>query len=96
METRLIQIETVSAEEFKTEIVNAILEQLIPLLQKDKIEENKKEMITRAEAADLLNISLVKLWEITKNNLIPKYKIGGKVLYKKIDVQRFINESFKS
>lgn len=96
METRLIQIETVSAEEFKTEIVNAILEQLKPLLQKDKIVENKKEMITRAEAADLLNISLVKLWEITKNNLIPKYKIGGKVLYKKIDVQRFINESFKS
>jgi excisionase family DNA binding protein len=96
METRLIQIETVSAEEFKTEIVNAILEQLKPLLLKDKIEENKKEMITRAEAADLLNISLVKLWEITKNNLIPKYKIGGKVLYKKIDVQRFINESFKS
>jgi excisionase family DNA binding protein len=96
METRLIQIETVSAEEFKTEIVNAILEQLKPLLQKDKIVENKKEMITRAEAADLLNISLVKLWEITKNNLIPKYKIGGKVLYKKIDVQRFINESIKS
>ena len=96
METKLIQIETVSAEEFKTEIVNAILEQLKPLLQKEKIEDNKKEMITRTEAADLLNISLVKLWEITKNNLIPKYKIGGKVLYKKIDVQLFINESFKS
>ncbi|TDR18621.1 helix-turn-helix domain-containing protein [Flavobacterium cheniae] len=96
METKLIQIETVSAEEFKTEIVNAILEQLKPLLQKEKIEDNKKEMITRTEAADLLNISLVKLWEITKNNLIPKYKIGGKVLHKKIDVQRFINESFKS
>ena len=42
METRLIQIETVSSEEFKTEIVNAILEQLKPLLQKDKIEDNKK------------------------------------------------------
>ena len=96
METKLIQIETVSAEEFKTEIVNAILEQLKPLLTKGKIEENQKEMISRVETADLLNISLVKLWEITKNNLIQKYKIGGKVLYKKIDVQRFINESFKS
>lgn len=96
METKLIQIETVSAEEFKTEIVNAILEQLKPLLQKEKIEDNKKEMITRTEAADLLNISLVKLWEITKNNLIPKYKIGGKVLYKKVDVQKLINESIKS
>ena len=96
METRFIQIETVSAEEFKTEIVNAILEQLKPLLQKEKIEDNKKEMITRTEAADLLNISLVKLWEITKNNLIPKYKIGGKVLYKKADVQRLIDESIKS
>ncbi len=96
METRFIQIETVSAEEFKTEIVNAILEQLKPLLQKEKIEDNKKEMITRAEAADLLNISLVKLWEITKNNLIQKYKIGGKVLYKKADIQLFINDSIKS
>jgi excisionase family DNA binding protein len=96
METRFIQIETVSAEEFKTEIVNAILEQLKPLLQKEKIEDNKKEMITRAEAADLLNISLVKLWEITKNNLIQKYKIGGKVLYKKADIQLFINNSIKS
>ncbi|MCU4188626.1 helix-turn-helix domain-containing protein [Flavobacterium sp. HXWNR29] len=96
METKLIQIETVSAEEFKTEIVNAILEQLKPLLQKEKIEDNKKEMITRAEAADLLNISLVKLWEITKNNLIQKYKIGGKVLYKKADIQLFIKDSIKS
>jgi excisionase family DNA binding protein len=96
METRFIQIETVSAEEFKTEIVNAILEQLKPLLQKEKIEDNKKQMITRAEAADLLNISLVKLWEITKNNLIQKYKIGGKVLYKKADIQLFINNSIKS
>ena len=96
METRFIQIETVSAEEFKTEIVHHILEQLKPLLQKEKIEDNKKEMITRAEAADLLNISLVKLWEITKNNLIQKYKIGGKVLYKKADIQLFINNSIKS
>lgn len=83
METRLIQIETVSAEEFKTEIVNAILEQLKPLLQKDKIEDNKKEMITRTEAADLLNISLVKLWEITKNNLIPKYKLEARYYTRK-------------
>ena len=96
METKLIQIETVSAEEFKTEIVNAILEQLKPLLQKEKIEDNKKEMISRVETADLLNISLVKLWEITKNNLIQKYKIGGKVLYKKADIQLFINDSIKS
>ena len=96
METKLIQIETVSAEEFKTEIVNAILEQLKPLLTKGKIEENQKEMISRVETADLLNISLVKLWEITKNNLIQKYKIGGKVLYKKADIQLFINNSIKS
>ena len=96
METKLIQIETVSAEEFKTEIVNAILEQLKPLLTKGKIEENQKEMISRVETADLLNISLVKLWEITKNNLIQKYKIGGKVLYKKADIQLFINDSIKS
>jgi excisionase family DNA binding protein len=96
METKLIQIEAVSAEEFKTEIVNAILEQLKPLLEKEKIEDNKKEMITRAEAAELLNISLVKLWDITKNDLIPKYKIGGKVLYKKKDIQNFIQLNLKS
>ncbi len=96
METKLIQIEAVSAEEFKTEIVNAILEQLKPLLEKEKIEEKQNEMITRLEAAELLNISLVKLWDITKNNLIPKYKIGGKVLYKKKDIQNFIQLNLKS
>lgn len=96
METKLIQIEAVSAEEFKTEIVNAILEQLKPLLEKEKIEEKQSEMITRLEAAELLNISLVKLWDITKNNLIPKYKIGGKVLYKKKDIQNFIQLNLKS
>ena len=95
METKLIQIEAVSAEEFKTEIVNAILEQLKPLLEKEKIEEKQNEMITRLEAAELLNISLVKLWDITKNNLIPKYKIGGKVLYKKKDIQNFIQLNLK-
>ena len=96
METKLIQIEAVSAEEFKTEIVNAILEQLKPLLEKEKIEEKQNEMITRLDAAELLNISLVKLWDITKNNLIPKYKIGGKVLYKKKDIQNFIQLNLKS
>lgn len=96
METKFIQIEAVSAEEFKTEIVNAILEQLKPLLEKEKIEEKQNEMITRLEAAELLNISLVKLWDITKNNLIPKYKIGGKVLYKKKDIQNFIQLNLKS
>ena len=96
METKFIQIEAVSAEEFKTEIVNAILEQLKPLLEKEKIEEKQNEMITRVEAAELLNISLVKLWDITKNNLIPKYKIGGKVLYKKKDIQNFIQLNLKS
>ena len=96
METKFIQIEAVSAEEFKTEIVNGILEQLKPLLEKEKIEEKQNEMITRLEAAELLNISLVKLWDITKNNLIPKYKIGGKVLYKKKDIQNFIQLNLKS
>lgn len=43
METRLIQIETVSAEEFKTEIVNAILEQLKPLLLRIKLKKTKKK-----------------------------------------------------
>lgn len=96
METKFIQIEAVSAEEFKTEIVNAILEQLKPLLEKEKIEEKQNEMITRVQAAELLNISLVKLWDITKNKLIPKYKIGGKVLYKKKDIHNFIQLNLKS
>lgn len=91
METKVIQIETVSAKEFKEEIVSAVIQELkLILLTQDK-EQDENEMISRTEAAKKLNISTVKLWELTKNNAITKCRIGRKVLYHKSDIQNYIN-----
>ena len=35
------------------------------------------EILTGREARDLLKIGRTKLWELTKNNVIPAYRVGG-------------------
>ena len=35
------------------------------------------EILTSREARDLLKIGRTKLWELTKTNVIPAYRVGG-------------------
>ncbi len=42
--------------------------------------------LTRAETASLLRITLVGLWNYTKQGKIPAYRIGSRVLYKKAEI----------
>jgi excisionase family DNA binding protein len=42
--------------------------------------------LTRSETADLLRITLPTLHNWTKDGLLPSYKIGGRVLYKRKEV----------
>ena len=94
---QIIQFEIENSEDFKNEIISGVVSQIKDLgIFNQPKEENPNELISRAETAKILNISLVKLWEITKNNLLPVYKIGGKVLYKRNEVKDFINSQNKS
>lgn len=94
---QFIQIKIENSEDFKNEIIRGVVSQIKDLgIFNQPKEENPNELISRAETAKILNISLVKLWEITKNNLLPVYKIGGKVLYKRNEIKDFIDSQNKS
>ena len=94
---QFIQMQIENSEDFKNEIIRGVVSQIKDLgIFNQPKEENPNELVSRAETAKILNISLVKLWEITKNKLLPVYKIGGKVLYKRNEIKDFINSQNKS
>lgn len=93
---QFIQIKIENSEDFKNEIIRGVVDQIKDLgFSNQKEAENKEDLVPRIETAKKLNISLVKLWQLTKDNLLPVYKIGGKVLYKRCDIQEFINSQNK-
>lgn len=83
MVKQILQIESTSNEEFKKEILKGV-EKILSKLNKDK--QNLDQLLTREETAHMLSTSLVTLWKLTKNDIIPAYRIGTAVRYKKSDV----------
>jgi len=55
--------------------------------------EEKLEYLNRKEVAGILHISLPKLNELTKQGHLISYKFGNRVLYKKAEVQGFIESN---
>lgn len=93
---QFIQIKIENSEDFKNEIIRGVVDQIKDLgFNNQKNTEKEDDLISRIETAKNLNISLVKLWQLTRDNLIPVIKIGGKVLYKRKDIQEFINSQNK-
>lgn len=79
-------------DEFKNEIISGVVTQIKDLMLNNK-PENQNDLLSRTETANLLKISLVKLWQLTKNKVIPVYKIGNKVLYKRSEVEQLFNSN---
>lgn len=83
--TNVLQLENTTALDFKNEILNGVkdcLENFSSTLQNP---DNDK-LLTREETAKMLSVSLVTLWDWTRKDLIPAYRIGNKVRYKKSEV----------
>jgi excisionase family DNA binding protein len=78
-----IQIECISVEQFKSELLTEI-KQLLETF--NSLQTEQDEILSREQTAELLKISLVTLWKWTNNDIIPAYRIGKKVLYKKSEV----------
>jgi excisionase family DNA binding protein len=51
-----------------------------------KMEKKKNQFLTRAEAAQLLRVSIVTLDAYIRNRIVPAYGIGRRVLLKKDEV----------
>lgn len=85
MKRNLIQIESVDSEDFKNEIIHGLKNVLNEFVQ--KLTATSKEIyLTREETAKLLSVSLVTLWDWTRKDILPAYRIGNKVRYKKSEV----------
>ena len=90
--SKIIQIQVENFEDFKNEIIRGVVSQIKELTFNSQIKEvNPNELLSRANTAKLLTISLVKLWQLSKDKVIPFYKIGGKVVYKQSEVLEFVN-----
>lgn len=81
---QIIQIENKTADDFKNEIISGTLAALKSFSL--NTENNSEIILSREEAAKLLSISLVTLWDLTRKDKIPAFRIGNKVRYKKSDV----------
>lgn len=90
MKTNLIQIENINVEDFKNEIIKGVI---IAIRGSDNKSQNNEEIIlSREEAAKLLSISLVTLWDLTRKDKIAAFRIGNKVRYKKSDVLKALTQ----
>lgn len=91
MNKQILQIESTNTTDFKNDILTGVREELKSFatsLQND----NNNEILTREDTAKLLSISLVTLWSWTKNNILPAYRIGNKVRYKKLEVLKALQQ----
>jgi excisionase family DNA binding protein len=46
----------------------------------------EENFITRVEVAELLGINLVSLWRYTRQGLLPYYRIGRKMYFRKSEI----------
>lgn len=91
MTKQLIQIENTNADDFKKEIITGVNDVLQSFVSSMQADENNK-LLNRQQTADLLGVSLVTLWDWSRKDLIPAYRIGNKVRYKKNEVLESLNK----
>ena len=83
MVKQVLQIENTESSEFIPKILSGFKDLLKAHNQSSKDDEI---LLTRDEAAKMLSVSLVTLWKYTKDDIIPAYRIGTKVRYKKSEI----------
>ena len=85
MVKEILQIENTNVLDFKKEILSdftGALKDFANSLQNN----NNDILLTRQETAEMLSISLVSLWDWQRKGILPAYRIGNKVRYKKSEV----------
>ena len=94
MTKRILQIEITSDSDFRSEIIREIDQAISKVADKLQLNDNDK-LLSREETANLLSVSLVTLWDWTKKDIIPAYRIGSKVRYKKSEVLQALKKMNK-
>ena len=81
--------------EFSSELIKQHLNELLRQISeiKEIISEMNSELMTRKQVADLLQISLPTLWDWTNKGIIPAYRIGNKVRYKRNEILKVLEQN---
>ena len=91
--TNILQLENTNALDFKNEIVKDVINALKGFAT--TLQPDNEQLLTREETAKMLSVSLVTLWDWTRKDLIPAYRIGNKVRYKKSEVSEALQKMNK-
>lgn len=83
MSKQILQIENIQSSDFIPKILNGFKNLL---KEQEETTKDSEILLTREQTAEMLSISLVTLWKYTKDDLIPAYRIGTKVRYKKSEI----------
>ncbi|MEL7586803.1 MAG: helix-turn-helix domain-containing protein [Prolixibacteraceae bacterium] len=84
-----IQFISISPEELQLRIIEGIKHELDGLKKEFKPKE-PTEYLTRAEVRDFLNCDLSTVHNLTKRGKLKAYGIGGRVYYKRNEVEQAI------
>tara|TARA_R110002050_G_scaffold57866_7_gene130297 strand:- start:92849 stop:93130 length:282 start_codon:yes stop_codon:yes gene_type:complete len=83
MVKQILQIENTNSSEFIPKIQEVFKD---VLKEHNKSSKDAEILLTREETAKMLSISLPTLWKFTKDDVIPAYRIGTRVRYKKNEI----------
>ena len=94
MSKQILQLENTNANDFKNEIVKDVTNALKGYAETLQNPDNDK-LLSRQETAELLSVSLVTLWDWSRKSIIPAYRIGNKVRYKKSEILQALQQMNK-
>lgn len=90
MTKSILQIETVTEEEFTDKLLLGVKKMFDSF--SDTSNKNTDQLFTREETAKFLSISLTTLWDYTRKGIVPAYRLGNKVRYKKSEVMEALKQ----
>lgn len=88
----MLIIDQISAEELINRTADKVLERIKNVIPQPKSED---ELLTCKQAAELLQVSLPTLHEYSKSGIIPSYRLGRNVRYKKLELEDIINQGLR-
>lgn len=85
-----VNINAVALKEFKKIISTTVERTITDVLKKEKLvtdnNNSDDDMLTRNEVMDMLKISHATLYRYQKEEILPCYRIGRRVFFKKKDI----------
>lgn len=85
MESKKISLYQITPLELK-ELISETLDKKLKQLQPTTSTEPEESLLTVDETLGLLKCSKQALWNWRKNGILPSYRLGNRVYYKKSDI----------